>query len=145
MITLQPAPVITVTLQAGQGPAGAPGAPGGAGAEYIAGAALSGHRVLVLNSLGQAEYASADSLADAVRLAGVSLTAASSGASITVQSAGLVEHSGWTFTPGALVYLGLAGALVESLPPGAVFSQVIGRALSATRLLVQLQPPIVIT
>lgn len=136
---------IVVQLGAEQGLAGAPGPAGGAGAEYTAAAALSGHQAIALDSAGQAIYASADNPAHALAVAGISLGAAALGDPITVVSAGLVEHSGWAWAPGELVYLGTGGALVQTEAPGAVFLQVLGQALSATRVLVALQPPIVLT
>lgn len=138
---------IVLTLDSAQGLAGAPGAPGpaaGEGAVYTTAAALSGHRAIAVDAAGEAIYASCDSLSDALRIAGVSLNAAALGDEITVQSAGLVEHSGWAWTPGQPVFVGIGGALTQSLPVGAVFSRVVGQAVSATRLLVDLQPPIVL-
>jgi len=127
-----------------QGPPGIQGPPGpsaGAGAEYTAAVALGGHRVAALDAAGQAVYASALQAGDRLRVAGITLGAAGAGDLVTVQSAGLVVHAGWSFTPGP-VYLGEDGQLVQALPPGAVFSQVLGLAVAATRLLVAIQPPI---
>ena len=147
MSTLLPPQVITTTLQRGQGIAGPPGPAGpasGAGADYTAAVSLSGHRVLALDSLGQAVYASADTLSDALRVAGMSLNAASAAAPITVQSSGLIEFNGWAWTANQPVYLGLGGAPVQTLPVGAVFAQVIGKAISPTQLMLSLQPPIIL-
>lgn len=131
--------------QGPSGPPGPPGPPGGAGAAYTAAAVVSGHQAVALDSAGQAFYASAGTLSHALRVAGVSLNAAAIGEEVTVLAAGLVDHGGWTWTPDQPVYLGLNGALVQSVPVGAVFALVVGKALSATRLLVALQPPIVLT
>lgn len=128
-----------------QGPPGIQGPPGpsaGAGAEYTAAQALGGHRAIALTLAGQAVYASALQAGDRLRVAGITLGAAGAGDLVTVQSAGLIVHAGWSFTPDQPVYLGEDGLLVQALPPGAVFSQVVGLALAATRLLVTLQPPI---
>lgn len=148
MSTIIPGVVLQTTLEVGQGPSGPPGPAGpasGSGAEYPAAVAVSGHRVVALDEAGEVFAASADTLSHALRVAGVTLGAAAEGEPVTVQSIGPVEFSGWAFTPGQPVFLGLAGALVQSLPPGAVFSLVIGTALSATRVAVRLQPPIVLT
>ena len=144
---LQPPKVISSTLGRGQGvagPQGPAGPAGDAGAEYTAAAPLSGHSVIALDSAGQAIYASADQLSHALRLAGVSAGAAVLGDPILVVSAGLMVHGGWSWTPGSPVFVGLNGALTQTLPVGAVFSRVIGQAVSTTGLLVDLQPPIVI-
>lgn len=148
MSTLTPPPAITSVLGVGQGLSGPPGPagpPGGSGTSFVTAEAVGGHLVLALNAAGLAFRASADVSSHALRVAGLSLSAAAAGDAVTVQSAGYVEHSGWTFTADAPVYLGLNGALVQAVPAGAAFVQVIGKALSSTRLLVALQPPIVLT
>jgi hypothetical protein len=145
--TLLPPPVIVSTLGAAQGlggPPGPPGPSGGAGATYTAAEAVSGHAVLALDASGQAIYASANDAGHALRIVGISLSAAAAAASVGVQSAGYLEHAGWTWAPGALLDLGLAGAIVASPPVGAVFIQVLGRALSATRVHLVPQPPVFI-
>lgn len=150
MSTLTPPPAIVTTLAAAQGLAGPPGPVGpagpaaGAGADYVAAVAVGGHRVLAVDAAGQAVYASCDTLSDALRVAGVSLGAAEQGDTVTVQAAGLVQHAGWAWTPDQPVFLGLDGVLVQSLPVGAVFSLVVGWAVAPDRVLVRLQPPIVI-
>ena len=139
---LQPPKVINSTLGRGQGVAGPAGAAGGAGADYIAASPLSGHQVIAIDSAGQAIYASSDNAAHALRIAGVSVAAAAAAAPVTVMSAGLIEHGGWSWTPGQPVFVGLNGVLTQTLPPTSVYSRVIGQAVGATRLLVDLQPPI---
>lgn len=135
---------ISVELGARQGLAGAPGAPGGAGAVYPAAESVSGHRVVGVDASGAVFAASADALSHALRIAGVSLNAATAGDDVTVVGAGIVQHDGWAFNPGLPVYLGLAGALVQALPMGALYARVIGTAVGSTRVLVDMQPPIVL-
>ena len=120
------------------------GAASGGKRELIASAALSGHQVIAADGNGQAAYASADDLADVLRVVGVSTHAAALGASILVETNDVLEHGAWAWTPGDVVFLGINGAIVSAVPPGAAFSQVVGRALSATRILVGIQPPIVL-
>jgi hypothetical protein len=43
------------------------------------------------------------------------------------------------------VFVGAHGALTQTLPAEAVFSQMVGMALAPTRLLVDVQPPIFLT
>lgn len=137
LTTILPAPVITTTLVNGQGPAGTSTSP-----SYTTAAALSGHQVLALNSAGLALYASADDLSMAFRIVGISNNAASSGGSITVQDKDVMTHGGWSWTPGQIIYLGLNGALTGTVPVSATFILVMGKALSATSILVGIQPPI---
>lgn len=138
--------VITGTLSRGQGiagppgPAGPPGAPGGALLTGTAGAALSGHMAVAYDSAGLLVYASADDPEHAFTLAGITTGAAASGTAATVQRDDVIEHNGWTWTPGAPVFLGLGGALVQAPAAGAVFLKPIGLALTATRLMLAMQP-----
>ena len=55
-----------------------------------------------------------------------------------------LTHAGWAFATGP-VFVGASGALVQVLPVGAVFAQVIGYALAPTRIRIDVQPPIVLT
>lgn len=147
MSTIVTGTTIVTTLEIGQGPSGPPGPPGppsGSGAQYAAATAVSGHRVMALDAAGEAFPASCDTLSHALRIAGLSLNAADQGDPVTVLGAGLVDHAGWAWTPDTPLYLGLNGALVDALPGGAVFAQVMGKAVSATRVLIAVQPPIVL-
>lgn len=123
---------------------GPPGAPGGALVLATAGAALSGHMAVAYGAAGLLEYASADNPAHALALLGVTTGAASAGAPAAVQRLSVMEHLGWTWTPGAPVYLGLAGALVQTPAPGSVFLKPIGLALTAQRLMLAIQPAVVL-
>lgn len=129
---------------AAQGPAGPQGPPGSSGDTYAAAVALGGHRVVALDSAGEAEYASATQVADQLRVAGVTTNAADAGDPVTVQRAGLMVDAGWAWVAGTPVLLGLDGHLVQALPPGALWLQTIGLALSPTRVLLDLQPPILL-
>lgn len=141
-VTVPAERVVKAAILVPQGPAGAPGAPGGAGEEHPAAVAVSGHAVVALDAAGALRYASADVAADALLVAGVSVNAAAPGGTVSVRSAGLVTHAGWAWTPGAPVYLGLNGALTQSIPVTAVFARVIGNAVSSDSLLIDLQPPV---
>lgn len=141
-----------IEIQA-QGPAGVPGAPGAPGpqgpqglsgtsvAVYPAAAAVSGHVAITLDSLGKVIPASADVPAHRL-VAGITTGAAVTDASTEVVSSGIIEHIGWAFTPGATVFLGLNGAIVQTVPPTAVFSKVLGVAVTPTRISLDFQPAI---
>lgn len=125
---------------------GDPGATGAADlATGIAATNLSGHQVVRWNSSGQLALASADVLAHRVAVAGVTTGAVVSGDEATVQSANVIEHSGWSWTADQLVFLGLNGALTQSVPISAQYRLVIGMAVSPTRLAISIQPPVVIS
>lgn len=132
--------LIEVALQGPPGGAGPAGAPGGALLTGTAGAALSGHMAVAYDDAGMLVYASAADPEHAFTLAGVTTGAAGSGASVTVQRNDVLTHSGWAWTPGAAVFLGIDGALVQTLAPGSLFLKPIGLALTATRLMLSIQP-----
>ena len=75
---------------------------------------------------------------------GVIANAYGAGDPAVVQTDFDLTHAGWAFATGP-VFVGAAGALVQTLPVGAVFAQVVGYALAPTRIRVDVQPPIVLT
>lgn len=132
--------LIEVSVQGPIGPQGPAGAPGGALLTGTAGAALSGHMAVAYDSAGLLVYASADDPEHAFTFAGITTGAAVSGAAATVQRNDVIEHAGWTWAAGDPIFLGLGGALVQSPAPGAVFLKPLGLALTATRVMLAIQP-----
>lgn len=121
-----------------------PGPPGPQGPSAtqligVAGQILSGH-MAVIAPLGSVTYASADNALHAGKVIGVTLGAAQIGASVTIQTSGPVIENTWTWTPGP-IFVGLNGQLVQA-PPAAAFVQCVATAISATEILVGLEPPI---
>jgi len=136
---------VSIVDVAQQGPAGAQGIQGPAGASnatYTAGGSVSGHQAVTLDSTSTLIYADAATPAHAWAVLGVSLNAAASGGAVEVARSGPVDHSGWAFTPGSPVFLGLAGALVQAVPLTAAFVKVMGVAVSPTRVVLDPQPAI---
>lgn len=126
------------------GPPGLPGPPGLSGTSvsaYIAAVALSGHIAVVLDAAGQALPADA-AAPPHYAVAGITTQAAAQGTPVEVINKGVLEHLGWTFTPDQPVFLGLAGAITQTLPPAAVFAKVLGIAVSPTRVSLDFQPAI---
>lgn len=122
-----------------QGPPGPPGPSGGSTLQRTAGATLSA--LVAAYELNGEVYALDKDDDDHIDLLlGLTVTAASVGASINVQRTGPVDNSGWAWTPGR-VYLGAAGALTQT-PASSGNDVLIGRAVSATRLLLDIQDPI---
>ena len=73
-------------------------------------------------------------------LLGIALTAAGAGGEVTVQRSGALTDSSWTWSYGPL-WLGAAGAITQT-PPDDGFDVAIGVATAATRILLDIQPPI---
>jgi hypothetical protein len=141
LVVLQQPEVHGIT-QGEQGPPGRQGIPGpagGAAVERQAGETLSALRA-VYELDGQVfalDYRDAEHID---LLSGITLSAAEVGTPINVQSLGPLDDSAWNWQPGP-VWLGANGALTQT-PPADGYDVLIGAAVSATRLLLNLQPPI---
>ena len=123
------------------GPAGASGA---CTFTITAGQDLSGHRMVSVNSSGQAVYADKDTPATVRQVLGLTTGAAMNGVQATVLQAGEIAEPSWTLDPGTPVYLGNNGLLTQILPATGVILQV-GVPLTAKMLLVDIKKPISLT
>lgn len=138
--------VIQIVAVAEQGPPGRQGNPGPAGGATtvtVGASPLSGHSAVAVNAGGLLIKADCTNPAHRGAVLGLLANAYSPGDQAVVQTAFTLEHSGWAWSPGP-VFVGTSGQLTQSLPGGAVFSQVVAHALSATRVLVDVQPPITV-
>ena len=121
------------------GPPGPPGPAGGTALQRMAGEALSALRA-VYELDGEVYFLDFQDEDHIDLLLGITLTAANAGQPINVQRSGALDDSGWAWSPGR-VYLGANGALTQ-VPAAAGFDVLIGVAVSATRLILNLQDPI---
>lgn len=135
--------IIETQAQGPIGPQGEQGMSGASTSVYPAAVPVGGHLAITLDSLGKVTPADASTSAHRL-VAGITTGAAVADAPVEVVSAGVLEHVGWSFTPGLPVFLGLAGALTQTLPPSAVFSKVLGMAVTPTRISLDFQPAIFI-
>jgi hypothetical protein len=71
---------------------------------------------------------------------GITPSAAMQGAQATVQTSDVLFESGWSWTPGP-IYLGAGGTLVQTPPAHGAQVQV-ALAMTPTRILVRIHPPI---
>jgi hypothetical protein len=125
-----------------QGPPGLPGAPGPAGGsafQRIAGETLSALRA-VYELDGVVRYLDPQDSDHIDLLLGLTLTAATPGAPVNIQRSGPIDDAGWSWIPGP-VWLGPAGTLTQT-PPADGYDLLIGAAMSATRLTLNIQDPI---
>ena len=136
--------VLEAAAQGPRGPQGIPGPAGGATTVTVGATPLSGHTAVALDSGGLLVYADCTNPAHIGAVQGVVGNAYSPGDQAVVQTDFDLTHAGWSFSPGP-VFVGASGALVQVLPVGAVFAQVIGYALAPTRIRIDVQPPIVLT
>ena len=136
--------VVTAAEQGPRGIQGIPGPAGGATVVTVGAAPLSGHTAVAMGADGLLIYADCTNPAHIGAVQGVIANAYGAGDPAVVQTDFDMVHAGWAFATGP-VFVGATGALVQTLPMGAVFAQVVGYALSATRIRVDVQPPIVLT
>jgi hypothetical protein len=128
-------------VQGVPGPQGTPGAAGGTYETRTASETLGGHRIVRSTGADTVGYASSDNPDHGDDTQGMTLGAATSGATVNVQRVGSVTHSGWAWTPGEPVFLGTSG-LPTQTPPSDGFVQVIGHAEAADTLFLSIEPPI---
>lgn len=142
--------IVTDLVQGPQGPPGATGPMGPAGASGAVTAtavqALSGHRMIKLDSSGGADYVSNTVLADAGKVFGMTSGAVSAGAEATIITAGNITEPSWNWTVNQPVYLGANGTLTQTMPvkASAEFVVVVGIAVAATTLFINIGMPIVL-
>jgi hypothetical protein len=102
----------------------------------VAGENLSALRAVTTNSSGQAVYASNNTLANA-QVVGIVYTAASLGANVTIKISGILTDANWNWTKGT-VYLGTNGTLTQTVPTGGAIVVHVGKALTATQLIIDI-------
>lgn len=146
VVVTPPQPFSTVAVRGvpgPRGPQGVPGPTGGTTTVTVGATPLSGHSAVAVDAAGLLIQADCTNPAHRGAVLGLLANAYSPGDQAVVQTAFTLEHSGWTWSPGP-VFVGTAGQLTQTLPVGAVFSQVVAHALSPTLVLVDVQPPITI-
>ena len=123
-----------------------PRGPGGASTLTLTAAqALGGHRLVYSSAPGACDYATNAVFGQRFALLGLTLGAAASGASVEVLSYGPITEGSWSWTPGGALYLGTNGLLTQTPPVApATFLVVVGYAIDATRILLDLHDPIAI-
>ena len=135
----------TITIK-GNGPQGPPGPTGPAGSgndfDRVSGKAIPLYSVVVEKG-GNVEIADITDLADACAVIGVGLNSTNlAGETITIRNSGVVETTGFTWTPGADIYISDTGALTEtsSTFSGQLWTRTIGHAISTNEIYLSLGP-----
>ena len=128
--------------QGPRGPQGEPGPPGNDTVTGIAAETLGGHRI-VRGSHNALTYATNTNANHADDIQGLTLGAATVGASVLLQRAGDVTEPSWNWTPETSVFLGSNGQLTQ-IPPddSAAFTLCVGFAATPTTLVLRFQAPI---
>lgn len=135
---------VTVVTAGQQGPAGPVGEAGDSVIRKAAARTMSGHRAVIFDGAGWADYASATNPRHVGRFAGISLGAALEGDFVYLRAAGEVIESSWSWDVDTPVFLGADGHLTQSPgdTAGAVFTQVVGVPTSPTSLFISPGQPI---
>jgi len=145
-ITIEPVSYeVTLARIGPQGRRGEPGQPGAAGGETTsatAGENLSGYMAVVYDGSGNVLRASCNNALHANKVVGITLGAALASSTATIKSANIIEESTWTWTVDQPIFLGLNGLITQTVPVGALFTQVLGVAIAPTRIIVNIQPAI---
>ena len=111
---------------------------------YTASTALSGNRAVCLNASGELIYADSSTVAHAHKVLGITTGAVSEGAEGTVQTNGEMTEAGWAWTIGSPVYLSTNGSLSHTAPSSG-FVLVVGFALTATKIFIDIKQSIILT
>lgn len=135
--------ILELQIQGPPGPQGIQGLPGPVTAQYVCAQAISGHTAITLDANGKCIPASCAEASHSF-VAGITTGAAVQDAQTTALTGGTLEHLGWSFTAGSPVFLGLDGAITQTVLPQAVFAKVLGTAVSPTRIAIDFQPAIFI-
>jgi hypothetical protein len=132
----------SVVVSGLMGPPGPQGIPGTYTEEgFVSAANIGGHSVVSINAMGQLVVASCDQY-NTNHVIGITINAVVAGNQTLVTTKGSVEHLGWTLNPDQPVFLGINGAITQTVPLTATYQKVIGYAVSATRLTLSIQPSI---
>lgn len=101
-----------------------------------AGTNLSALRAVTTNGAGEVVYASNATLSDAV-VVGITETSASTGSQVNILTAGTITDGSWNWTKGP-VYLGTNGMLTQVAPTNGSIVVHLGRAITSTTILIDI-------
>jgi len=104
---------------------------------------LSALRVVFYVTQETVAYADPSSARASRSIAGVTTTAAMSGADVTVARGGWFSDNSWNWAVGELILCGVDGALTQTWDPGWDNVIPVGIAVDTDKMLVRLQEPIV--
>lgn len=124
-----------------QGPQGPPGPSGPMQIVRSAAADVGGHRMVRLNSDGNAVYADCETLADASAVLGMTIGAVGQGDDATIQTEGELIEPTWNWDPDLPIFLGTSGQLTQS-PPTTGFILCVAVPTGTDRVFIRIGPPI---
>jgi hypothetical protein len=139
-VTVTPASMIEVEM-AQYGLRGPQGVKGDLNYTIVASEVIGGHRAVLASGL----YAKSNGTFAQALCVGISSGAAAIGENIEVQPNGkIIDMVGWSWSVGGLIYLGSAGGLTQTVPSAGQWYVVLGVALSATAMVINIQNPVLL-
>ena len=135
---------VTVQSTGGRGPAGPPGTPGAIDSELPAVGAVPIYTVVsALN--GVADLADVTDPASGCAVVGVALNSTTvAGEAVRFRAIGVIQDPAWSWVVNAPILVSETGQITQndSVPVGAEWTKVVGHAISATSIFVNLEPTI---
>lgn len=108
----------------------------------VAGETISGHKVICVKADGKAYIADSNTL-NTNGIVGISTEAVSTGEYLKIQTGGVLQHNGWSFTIGEPIWCGANGVLTQTVT-GTAFVCILGMAISADTINIEIQQPILL-
>lgn len=109
---------------------------------HTAGTDLSGHRAVVVDAAA-VFYADKDNIAHLANVIGITLGAASSGATATIQTGEEIIEPSWNWTMDQPIFLGNNGMLTQTAPTTG-FALVLGFPVTSQIMFVRIGTPIIL-
>lgn len=111
---------------------------------YTAGSGgVNGGQVVFVTTTNTVQAANSSNVTHAGRIVGIASATTAESDTVRVQKAGSIICPVWNLTPGNIYYLG-AGGDIASTPPTTGFVQKIGVAETSTKLVIQIEPAILL-
>lgn len=134
---LQPVSVVLKSAVTGpRGPQGLPG-PDGNTLPYEAGTSILAYKAVTTDADGRLGYASSSTPEHMDQVLGLSVQAGLEGAQVQVKTFGQITNTGWNWTPGQPLFLGLNGEITAN-PNTGVFCLAIGYAQTQHQIFIRI-------
>ena len=126
---------------------GLQGPPGAAGdmviADYLAGEALGGHRVVIVGDDAKLHYAENTNPAHLFRILGITIGAVDQDAQANVRTGGIMTEPAWNWSLGQFIYLGANGLLTQNLPANG-FLITVAWPVTPAKIMVDIKVPVLL-
>lgn len=109
----------------------------------IAGETVGTNRVIICDVDGKYYHADSSDISHVGKVIGISKNATLTDEDIDLITSGSLEDQAFTFNPGQSVFFDTQGALTQT-PPSVGFIQVVGTAVSPTKVLVGIKSPVIL-